>query len=285
MTGNKTKLFIAIITVAFFSLANCNKAQENIPALNLRVYGVKLKVPDMDEAIDFYSNKIGFEIKSKGNYPIYVSLVTNDIELILEKTEIAKEVAYDKVSQTALTLQVNDLRKAIKRYKDKGIKFISKIEEVGVGIAVQFKDPFGNVHSLLEQQIVRDPEFKEPRIYNVGFYLNNIPEARKLYTKILNFPVRTEKYFPPALPLSNWDGSFGFMLHEGKELEICESNYFTDSQTIIMYGTDDVQMAFNYLKSEGIKILHTKPQDSPFGKYFAFLNDEDVPAEIVQPMD
>ena len=257
------------------------KAQ--LPDLNLTFWGAKIMVPDMERAVDFYCNVLGFEIKSQTNYPDEISLNAGEVDLRLVKTKNNTKAGYSEFAQTSFVLQVNDLKKTVEHLKKLEVKFLIEIDTVGVGIAAKFLDPFGIAHSLLEQTVRKVPEFEEPKIYNAGYSLANISQARKLYNMILNFKVLTEKYFPPALPLKNWDNSFGFMLHENTDLKRCTSDYFNDAQTVLVFATGNINDSFNYFKKNNIKLLHNKIQNSPSGKYFAFENNEGVPAEIIEP--
>lgn len=273
-----TKHITLLLTILLFQ-----NITAQLPDLNLRFWGAKIMVPNIEKAVDFYGNILGFEIESKANYPDEVSLQTGDIDLRLVKTKNGTDAGYSEYAQTSFVLQANNLQKTIERLKKQGVLFIGGVDTVGVGLAAKFLDPFGIAHSLLEQTIVKVSEFEEPKIYNAGYYLADIPKARKLYNNVLKFPVRTEKYFPPALPLSNWDSSFGFMLHENKDLKRSTSDYFNDAQTVLVFATDNINSAFNYFKKNSIKLLHSKIQNSSSGKYFAFENDEGVPAEIIEP--
>ncbi len=272
------KYITFLITVLMIQNINAQ-----LPELNLRFRGAKIFVPNMEKAVDFYGNVLGFEIKSKENFPNEITLQAGGIDLRLVKTMNSTYAGYSEFARTSFVMQANDLKKTVDRLKKHGVKFIVDLDTVGIGIAAKFLDPFGITHSLLEQTIVKVPEFQEPKIYNAGYYLADIPKARKLYSKVLNFKVRTENYFPPALPLSNWDNSFGFMLHENKKLKKNPNNYFSDAQTVLTFATDNIEAAFDYFKMNNIKVLHHKIQKSSSGKYFAFENDEGVPAEIIEP--
>ena len=156
------------------------KALSALP--KLQMHGVKLKVADMDKAIHFYSNILGFEVLSKADYPNSVSLKNEGLTLILSKTKAAKKIDYPNVEQTGLAFQTNDLLTTIADLKSKGVDFLlDEPSAVGIGIATKFRDPFGNVHSLLEQQVGDTSPFQEPRIYNVGFAISDLQSAREFY--------------------------------------------------------------------------------------------------------
>ena len=274
-------LFAAIIVFLFVknNFAGDTKITDT-EKINLKALGVKMMVTNLETAKEFYSSKLGFKIKNETANSIELEDKTAKFWLI--KTQRDNEVEAGKEAQTILTIQVNNLEETMKLWKEKGVEFTTEIGKVGVGVSAKIKDPFGNSVSVLQQTIVETPQFEEPQIYNFGYYLSDIPSARKLFVDKLMFNVRTEKYFPPALPLANWDESFGFMLHERKELKNSDADYYNDTQTIIVFGCVDIEKTFKFFKEAGINVLFNEPQDSQTGKYFAFDAGEGVVSEVIE---
>jgi len=116
-----------------------------------KVCVIQINVCDMDKAIDFYCKKIGFEIHSKKYYPDIVDLVNEGIPLILYKVAKPISIDYPKVAQTLINIQTDDLEVSLKDLKSKGVELIHETpQDCPVGVYAAFKDPFGNVHELLE---------------------------------------------------------------------------------------------------------------------------------------
>jgi hypothetical protein len=88
-----------------------------------------------------------------------------------------------------------------------------------VGLSIRFRDPFGNIHALL-QPSASEP-FAEPAIYNTGFKVSDASTAafRRLLGEGLGFVARSERYYPPSIPWGHSDGAFAFMLHENEPTE------------------------------------------------------------------
>lgn len=277
------KILYTICLIVLIFINNLAQSGEDLPELNLRAYGVNIFVTDLKTAEEFYVDKLGFKIRSKKYKSHVIELADENYRLLLIKTEKANKVDFPNEAQTSLALQVNDINSAYKRWKSKGVEIIAGIDTIGIGLAAWFGDPFGNVIAFLEQTVGDVEKFDEPRIYNFGYYFSNIPDARKLFIETLKFPVRTERYFPPALPLANWDGSFGFMLHERKGLQPSDAGYNKDSQVVLVFATDDIESTFRYFNKMGIEIIHSQPFETPFGKYFAFKTKEGVVSEIIAP--
>ena len=67
---------------------------------------IQFNVSDMDTAIDFYSNKLGFGIKSKEHYPDLVQLEHEGTYTLLCKVDRAAQIDYPNVAQTLVNIQV-----------------------------------------------------------------------------------------------------------------------------------------------------------------------------------
>lgn len=114
---------------------------------------VQINVTDMDEATDFYCNKIGFKINNREYYPQLLSLENSGVYFILSKVEKSAVINYPVEAGTMINIEVSDLEKSIKELKSKGVEFIhSTPQKCPVGIYAAIKDPSGNVMELLEFQ-------------------------------------------------------------------------------------------------------------------------------------
>ncbi|HMB94302.1 MAG TPA: VOC family protein [Rhodothermales bacterium] len=257
----------------------------------LRVHEVKVKVTDMAEALTFYRDLLGLPVLSEANYPASVLLDGEVLPLRLERTRHAAPVDYPQVSQTILVFETADLVATMARLKAHHVTFLTDPpepygfnQETGkpLGLTTKVRDPFGNVHSLVEQQVRRDTTLTGIRIYNIGYYLPDMQAARAIYNDKLGFVPMTENYLPAALPLLHADGSFGFMLHEHRGLKPTSINYPDDTQSMIVFATSDLHAAAEALRQQGVTLLHDEPQSSPEGKYLAFRDRFGNVAEIIE---
>lgn len=111
---------------------------------------IQFNVTDMDEAIDFYCSKLGFEVKQK-DYEDLILLDHEGVSVLLCKVDKPLHIDYPNVAQTLVNFQVSDLRREMADLKAKGVEFIhSEPQPCPVGIYVAIRDPFGNVHELVE---------------------------------------------------------------------------------------------------------------------------------------
>lgn len=267
---------ITILLCLCISLQSCwlseseqNKSSDLTESsiIDLHVYAVQINVTNIDSALDFYTNKIGFEIDSKSSK--MAKLKNDGIALILNQVSQQRNIKYGEESQTILVLQTNNLDSVVNGFKEEGIHFIEEKTENGVGFSAKFEDPFGNIHSILEQSKFPVPQFKEPKIYNVGYYLPNIEKAKEFYCKNLGFSVRSTKYLP-ALPLNHHDSTFAFMLHERdvQPTELLPNNI----QTMIVFSAENIDFTINSLKMKGITV-NPASEKSPDGRESYYIID------------
>ena len=120
---------------------------------------ITLLVKDVDEALNFYTEKIGFQkhqdlmlgpmrwvtVSPKDQPDIALTFVLADSE---EKRRSVGKQAGDHVF---LTLETNDCRKEYKTLKTKGVKFYGKPEVQPWGIDVVFEDIYGNLLDLVQR--------------------------------------------------------------------------------------------------------------------------------------
>jgi len=116
-----------------------------------KVCVIQINVSDMDQAVDFYCNKLGFEVASRKYYPDIVDLVHEGVPLILNKVANQTQIDYPDVAQTMINIETDDLAPTLNSLKEKGVELIHQTpQKCPVGVYAAFKDPFGNVHELLE---------------------------------------------------------------------------------------------------------------------------------------
>lgn len=112
---------------------------------------IQFNVHDMDRAIDFYCNKLGFELKSKEHYPCIVLLGHDGPAVLLYKVDRPANIDYPNEAQTLINIQVDDLRKSMAELKSRGVEFIhAEPQTCPAGIYAAIRDPAGNVMELLE---------------------------------------------------------------------------------------------------------------------------------------
>ena len=121
---------------------------------------ITLLVKDQDEALEFYTQKLGFQkcqdiviaknvrwvtVSPKGQEDLELTFVVADSE---EKRKAVGKQAGDHVF---LTLESDDCRKEYKALLAKGIKFYGKPEVQAWGVDVVLEDLYGNLLDLIQR--------------------------------------------------------------------------------------------------------------------------------------
>ena len=118
---------------------------------------VAITVNDMTRSIKFYTEKLGFTITRSSETPsmktVFVGKGLVQLELFALKQGSAKavpELQRDEIGIKHIAFNVTDLDTLIKEFKEKGVVFISEIQQAGTRRHIFFKDPDGITLQLLE---------------------------------------------------------------------------------------------------------------------------------------
>lgn len=118
-----------------------------------RICVVQINVTDMDQAIAFYGEALGFQVATRDHYPDIVPLVHPGIPLILYRVDHMAHIDYPHVAQTLINFETPDLAATLQNLKAQGVELIHETPQpCPVGIYAAVRDPFGNVFELLEYQ-------------------------------------------------------------------------------------------------------------------------------------
>jgi catechol 2,3-dioxygenase-like lactoylglutathione lyase family enzyme len=126
-------------------------------------------VGDQDEALAWYTEKLGFEKRAEAGTPDGWKWVTvappgqDDFEISLIDPSVRPDVEADVRSLMArgglngVIIQTDDCRAAYAELKARGVEFTSEPEELFYGIDCGFRDPFGNAFRLTQLADVPAP--------------------------------------------------------------------------------------------------------------------------------
>jgi lactoylglutathione lyase len=118
----------------------------------LHVCMIQISVSDLDKAIEWYSKTLGLEIsKEHYHHLVAVDLVHRGIRFFLHRADKPTTIDYPNVSQTRIRIQTDNIVKKMDDLKHKGVELLHEIpQDFPAGKFTAFRDPFGNVHELLE---------------------------------------------------------------------------------------------------------------------------------------
>jgi catechol 2,3-dioxygenase-like lactoylglutathione lyase family enzyme len=121
----------------------------------LSVYIVQLNVVGLQAGIAWYTGVLGFRVSKENNFLHHGTTVQLEhdkgFRLILHNAKNSAKIDYPDDVQTMIVWQTEDLAGTMQQMKSKGVEFIfSEPRKINVGSFVAFRDPFGNVHELIE---------------------------------------------------------------------------------------------------------------------------------------
>lgn len=249
----------------------------------LRLLGCSIRVHDLELAKSFYCGKLQFQFVALGDDLIKL---TGNLPVFLECVPPGPLPAIDQ-ARTLLMLQVHDLAAATAWFRKNHIPVLTgNANPLVVGVVDCFQDPFGNIHSFVQLDDPPERDWNEPHIYNVGqrVPISAIPEARRIYSDVLGFGVRTDRYYPPALPMMNPDGSFAFVIYDKPSfLDDFRSKaalYPAENGSLLVFETRDVAAYRGYLISRAPRLRVTEIEDFPLGRRMAVIDNAGIASEI-----
>jgi catechol 2,3-dioxygenase-like lactoylglutathione lyase family enzyme len=194
---------------------------------------------------------LGLKVILEGNNEI--KLHTDEYPIFLHETSAQDEGLRKNVAHMGLSFETRKLLPTIDLFRDWNIKVHDlELERNGVGIAIPFEDPSGNVLHLIEVQIRDVPPFEGLRLYNSGMSVSSMSKAMDFYENILGFKEWSRNYLPKALPLMHQDGTFAFMIHNDTSLNKNSAEYGIYPQITLLLIVPDLIKYQNYLTSRDI---------------------------------
>jgi len=112
---------------------------------------IGIYVDDMDKAVEFYCDKLGFVEAARYDDGCIVRLENEGPPVILEKVEKRGKIEYPGYSQVVLGIETNNIEQTSKELKAKGVEFLHDEPQAFVaGHVMAMRDPSGNVLELLQ---------------------------------------------------------------------------------------------------------------------------------------
>lgn len=129
-------------------IINTNKAFKEEMMSQVCVIGIY--VPNIQEAIDFYTRVLGFEV-NKQYGPKIVTLVHGNLPIVLEETEQSTYKSDTTASGVVLALSTDDINQTVSSLKEHKVYFImDEPTKCPPGQYIRFRDPFGNILEYLQ---------------------------------------------------------------------------------------------------------------------------------------
>ncbi|NER18410.1 VOC family protein [Spongiivirga citrea] len=129
--------------------------------MNQSISSIALAVKDYDEAIDFYVNKMGFELISDipleagKRWVLVKPKGKNNTTLLLAKAdglEQEKAIGNQTGGRVFLFLNTDNFQRDYKQMLANGVEFLEKPRHEVYGTVAVFKDLYGNKWDLIESK-------------------------------------------------------------------------------------------------------------------------------------
>ncbi len=119
---------------------------------------VTILVRDQDEALQFYTEKLGLEKMDdmsfgEGNRWLTVTAQNQrDVQIFLQKADSFGIDAMDQVGKATMwAFNTDNCREDYETFKGRGVKFLSEPTEQPWGTQAIFEDLYGNKFSIVEE--------------------------------------------------------------------------------------------------------------------------------------
>ncbi len=127
--------------------------------MNQQIVHIALVVADYDEAIQFYTQKVGFTLledtpQSKTKRWVLVKPPgTGECCLLLAKgvgDEQRSRIGNQTGGRVFLFLKTDDFERDYKKFRDNGVEFVREPKTEDYGTVAVFKDLYGNLWDLVQ---------------------------------------------------------------------------------------------------------------------------------------
>lgn len=127
-----------------------------------RISHVTVLVRDCDEALDFYTKKLGFEKVEDSKMPSGDRWLTvspkqgRDVQIVLQQPgagtfgDRAEEMLGRIGKGTTWAFKVDDCKMTCDELQKKGVKILSPPQDFGFAIEAMFADLYGNAYILMQ---------------------------------------------------------------------------------------------------------------------------------------
>ncbi len=122
------------------------------------ISAITVVVPDYDEAIRFYVEKLGFDLREdtplseSKRWVVVMPPGAHETGLLLAKadgSEQLRAIGNQTGGRVFLFLETSDFDGDCKRYRTAGVEFLEQPRSEAYGKVVVFRDPFGNKWDLI----------------------------------------------------------------------------------------------------------------------------------------
>jgi catechol 2,3-dioxygenase-like lactoylglutathione lyase family enzyme len=240
----------------------------------LRYHALLVRAPDLDLGVAFYAGKLG--LAQTRVAPGLARL--GDGFLYIEQVAPAPGPAFDQARAFA-TFVVPDLDKIVLS-PDERDPLTQIPRPVRGGMCVRIRDPFGNIHTVLEphEGLARPPGC------GIKLPIASVPAAKRLYGDMLGFVTQSERDYPPHLAMTHRDGSAAFTIEDKEiwepEVRVRAPLYPNETGAVLVFTTPDLGALHAALARRAVRL--TPIRDFPLGRRLGVIDSAGLALEIWQ---
>lgn len=153
MSHHRSRLWAPALAVLALAIGGCmNHAEAPAPVTPVTV---RYQVTDVDRAIAFYTDRLGFRLQSQAG-PAFAAVLRGDLRLLLSgpgssgSRPMPDGRRQEPGGWNRIVLYVDDLRAWIATLERAGVRFRNSVEAGPGGTQIQIEDPDGNPLELHE---------------------------------------------------------------------------------------------------------------------------------------
>lgn len=139
-----SKVFIVISSTICMPLGDPHGGnfEYTVEGLPEKIFAFEIPVTDLNHSIEFYSDILGLDLLGADEHSAY--MIRKECRLILRKSESAGV-------HTGVIFAVDSPYNTRRRLIDEGVSFVMDPTRTPFGTCTSFRDPDGNVISVMEQ--------------------------------------------------------------------------------------------------------------------------------------
>ncbi|MDZ4674153.1 MAG: VOC family protein [Gemmatimonadota bacterium] len=127
--------------------------------MNPSLYSIAIFVNDIDRALIFYGDTLGFPLGKSGSFGGEFFATGTHLSVHPAKHADAKSLVG---RHTGLTIRVEGLLHFCGELHDRGVQFVAEPTQQAWGIMAMIKDPDGNILALWEDKLPEDGNPETP---------------------------------------------------------------------------------------------------------------------------
>ena len=137
----QSRIFVGVSVGILACIGSMPVFAQSAPRPIFETYALELSVADLDEALDFYGDIVGFNRQDDGTIDGWAFLGLGSTRLVLRQRAGSNR---RRTSAVNLNLYVDDLEKTISKWEKRGVVFATdKPESFALGTGIGLRDPAG----------------------------------------------------------------------------------------------------------------------------------------------